>query len=37
MNTVTVNLRHCYGIKSLRATLDFSLERVQALYAQTGL
>ena len=37
MNTVTVNLRHCYGIKSLRATLDFSLERVQALYAPNGV
>ena len=37
MNKVTLNLRHCYGIKSLTATLDFSKERVQAIYAPNGV
>src|SRR5258708_11948935 len=37
MNKVTLNLRHCYGIKSLTATLDFSKERVQAIYATNGV
>jgi hypothetical protein len=37
MNRVTLNLQHCYGIKSLAATLDFSKERVQAIYAPNGV
>ena len=37
MNKVNVNLRHCYGIKSLTVTLDFSSEGVQAIYAPNGV
>jgi hypothetical protein len=37
MNKIAMNLRHCYGIKSLKATLDFSSQRVQAIYAPNGV
>src|SRR5579872_2634899 len=37
MNKVTINLQHCYGIKHLTATLDFSKEHVQAIYAPNGV
>ena len=37
MNSVTIDLRHCYGIKALTATLDFSTQRVYALYAPNGV
>jgi hypothetical protein len=37
MNRVTINLEHCYGIKKLQADLDFTNERVYALYAPNGV
>lgn len=37
MKKLTINLRHCYGIKSLAATFDFSTQSAQAVYAPNGV
>jgi len=37
MNKVSIDLRHCYRIKTLATTLDFSTERVSAIYAPNGV
>jgi ABC-type cobalamin/Fe3+-siderophores transport system ATPase subunit len=37
MNRVTIDLEHCYGIKKLQADLDFTQQRVYALYAPNGV
>jgi hypothetical protein len=37
MKKVSIDLRHCYGIKSLTATLDFSTQSAQAIYAPNGV
>lgn len=37
MKKVAVNLRHCYGIKSLEATFDFTNKRALAIYAPNGV
>jgi hypothetical protein len=34
---VSIELQHCYGIKSLTATLDFSTQSAQAIYAPNGV
>jgi hypothetical protein len=36
MNQVRIDLEHCYGIKKLNTTLDFSKKPVVVLYAQNG-
>jgi hypothetical protein len=36
MESVGLELEHCYGIKKLSLQLDFSGERVYALYAPNG-
>src|SRR5260370_41505488 len=36
MKRVGVDLEYCYGIKKLSLQLDFSTERVYALYAPNG-
>ena len=36
MNRISVNLRHCYGIKALKHDFDFSNTRVFAIYAPNG-
>ncbi len=36
MKKVTVALEHCYGIKKLDYTFDFSAESVYAIYAPNG-
>lgn len=37
MKKVTVNLEHCYGIKSLQAEFDFTTGRAYAIYAPNGV
>ncbi len=37
MNKVNLDLKHCYGIKSLKAAFDFSKERAYAIYAPNGV
>jgi len=37
MKKLEIDLRHCYGIKSLVATLDFSAQNAQAIYAPNGV
>jgi hypothetical protein len=37
MKKVSIDLQHCYGIKSLTATLDFSTQSAQAIYAPNGV
>lgn len=37
MKKVSIDLRHCYGIKSLTATFDFTTQRAQAVYAPNGV
>lgn len=37
MKTVSINLRHCYGIKALQTTLDFSTRPAYAIYAPNGV
>lgn len=36
MNRLTISLENCYGIKKLEGTLDFTAERIYALYAPNG-
>ncbi len=36
MKRISVNLRHCYGIKALKHDFDFSNTRVFAIYAPNG-
>ena len=36
MKKVSIDLQHCNGIKSLTATLDFSTQSAQAIYAEWG-
>ncbi|MCH7541049.1 MAG: phage infection protein [Proteobacteria bacterium] len=36
MERISVNLRHCYGIKALKHDFDFSNTRVFAIYAPNG-
>jgi len=36
MKQISVNLRHCYGIKALKHDFDFSNTRVFAIYAPNG-
>ena len=36
MERISVNLRHCYGIKALEHDFDFSNTRVFAIYAPNG-
>jgi len=36
MNTLTIDLENCYGIKKLNTTLDFSSAKVVAIYAPNG-
>ena len=36
MDRVTVNLKNCYGIKSLKQDFDFSQKRAYAIYAPNG-
>ena len=36
MNLVTVDLKNCYGIKSLKLDFDFSKRRAFAIYAPNG-
>jgi hypothetical protein len=37
MKKVSIDLRHCYGIKALTVTLDFSTQSAQAIYAPNGV
>lgn len=37
MRSLKLNLQHCYGIKSLSHTFDFSDQRVFAIYAPNGV
>ena len=37
MNTITVDLENCYGIKSLRREFNFSRSNVIAIYAPNGV
>ena len=37
MDSVKINLKNCYGIKSLQKEFDFSTTRVYALYAPNGV
>lgn len=37
MKKVSIDLQHCYGIKSLTATLDFSSQSAYAIYAPNGV
>lgn len=37
MDQVTIDLKNCYGIKSLRATMDFRKTPVYAIYAPNGV
>ena len=36
MNTLTIDLENCYGIKKLDTTLDFSTAKAIAIYAPNG-
>src|SRR5260370_28385319 len=36
MDRISIDLEHCYGIKKFSQELDFSTERVYALYAPNG-
>ena len=36
MNTLTIDLENCYGIKKLKTTLDFSAATTVAVYAPNG-
>jgi hypothetical protein len=36
MNSISVDLENCYGIRSFKANFDFSNDRVFALYAPNG-
>ena len=36
MNTLTIDLENCYGIKKLKTTLDFSAATAVAVYAPNG-
>lgn len=36
METLNIDLEHCYGIKSLKAQFDFSSSRSYAIYAPNG-
>jgi len=36
MNSVSIDLEHCYGIKKLKKRFDFSQERAYAIYAPNG-
>ena len=36
MNTLTIDLENCYGIKQLDTTLDFSTTKAIAIYAPNG-
>ena len=36
MNTLTIDLENCYGIKKLITTLDFSAATAVAVYAPNG-
>lgn len=37
MNSLTIDLEHCYGIKKLQENLDFGNGSVQAVYAPNGM
>ncbi len=37
MKRVSLNLEHCYGIKLLKAVLDFSKIQAYAIYAPNGV
>ena len=37
MKRVSLNLEHCYGIKLLKAVLDFSKTQAYAIYAPNGV
>ena len=37
MERIEIDLKHCYGIKSLKQTVDFSTGRAKALYAPNGV
>ena len=37
MDRVTVDLKHCYGIKALKKELDFSSAPAYAIYAPNGV
>ena len=37
MDRIEIDLKHCYGIKSLKQTFDFSTGRAKALYAPNGV
>jgi len=36
MNTLTIDLESCYGIRKLKTTLDFSAAKAVAIYAPNG-
>ena len=37
MDRVSIDLKHCYGIKALQEDFDFSTTRAYALYAPNGV
>jgi hypothetical protein len=37
MDTVSIDLENCYGIKALKTSFDFSKERAYAIYAPNGV
>lgn len=37
MKSLSIDLEHCYGIRKLSATLDFSADNVCAIYAPNGV
>ena len=37
MKRVTVDLKHCYWIKALKCSLDFSKKHAYAIYAPHGV
>jgi energy-coupling factor transporter ATP-binding protein EcfA2 len=37
VNRITIDLKHCYGIKELRRDLDFSKTNAYAIYAPNGV
>ena len=37
MDKVSIDLKHCYGIKALKRDLDFTKTRAYAIYAPNGV
>ena len=37
MNTLSIKLQNCYGIKKLEENLDFTNRNVNVIYAKNGL